>query len=146
MVRDVLFCNRWPARVLHSGSYESGWVSMLHECQKRINTNRNNLLSSSVIGFYLSYIVPILLRITSGRDKFKPGPFNLGSWSITIGTIACSWSTFICVLLMFPSVGHPNSKTMSGYDPVSVHSSDTRQIMRWCSLWESSAWLVLGGS
>jgi len=61
-----------------------------------------SLAGASVIGLYTSYATPIFLRITSGRDKFKPGPFHLGRWYLPIGVIAVSWVSFIIVLLLFP--------------------------------------------
>jgi len=62
----------------------------------------SSLAGASVIGLYTSYATPIFLRITSGRNKFKPGPFHLGKWYLPIGAIAVSWVTFIVVLLLFP--------------------------------------------
>lgn len=61
-----------------------------------------SLAGASVIGLYTSYATPIFLRITSGRNKFKPGSFSLGKWYLPIGVIAVSWVTFIIVLLLFP--------------------------------------------
>ncbi|KIK05691.1 hypothetical protein K443DRAFT_130275 [Laccaria amethystina LaAM-08-1] len=62
----------------------------------------NSLASASVIGLYTSYAAPIFLRITSGRDKLKPGPFTLGRWGIPVGAIAVAWVAFIVVVLFFP--------------------------------------------
>jgi len=62
----------------------------------------SSLAGASVIGLYGSYATPILLRITSGRDKLVPGPFTLGRWYMPIGIVAVSWVTFIIILLMFP--------------------------------------------
>lgn len=70
---------------------------------------------SAVIGLYLSYVTPVFLRITSGRGKLVPGPFSLGRWGIPIGTVACSWVTFICILLLFPGFQDPTAQTMSTY-------------------------------
>ncbi|CAK5267437.1 unnamed protein product [Mycena citricolor] len=61
-----------------------------------------SLAGASVIGLYTSYATPILLRITSGRDKLVPGPFSLGKWSTVVGAIAVAWVTFVVVLLLFP--------------------------------------------
>ena len=68
---------------------------------------------ASVIGLYTSYIVPIFLRITSGRDRLVPGPFSLGKWYMPIGIVAVSWVTFITVLLVFPPESNPTADTMS---------------------------------
>lgn len=58
--------------------------------------------SASVIGLYVSYVTPIYFRITSGKDKLKPGPFHLGRWSRPIGAIAVAWVAFMVVMLLFP--------------------------------------------
>jgi len=73
----------------------------------------SSLAGASVLGLYISYIAPIFLRITSGRKTFKPGPFNLGRWTTLVGSIACCWVIFICVLLMFPPTSAPDSQTMN---------------------------------
>lgn len=72
-----------------------------------------SLAGAAVIGLYTSYTVPIFLRITSGRDKFVPGPFSLGRWSTPVGVIAVSWVSFICVLLVFPSFQVPTAENMN---------------------------------
>lgn len=69
--------------------------------------------SASVIGLYVSYVTPIFLRITSGRDKLVPGPFSLGKWFVPIGIIAVCWVSFIIVLLVFPPEVNPTAATMS---------------------------------
>lgn len=56
----------------------------------------------TVVGFYISYAIPILLRITYGHKTFKPGPFNLGRFSRPIGAVAVLWSLFASVVLLFP--------------------------------------------
>ncbi|KAF8069210.1 APC amino acid permease [Lyophyllum atratum] len=67
----------------------------------------SSLAGASVIGMYTSYTTPILLRITSGRDKLVPGPFTLGAWSTPIGAVAVAWVSFIVIVLFFP----PGQKT-----------------------------------
>ncbi|TCD68631.1 hypothetical protein EIP91_010286 [Steccherinum ochraceum] len=72
----------------------------------------SSLAGAAVIGLYTSYAVPILLRITSGRDKLVPGPFSLGKWYLPIGIIAVSWVSFISVLLVFPGGSDVTADTM----------------------------------
>nr|GAT56559.1 predicted protein [Mycena chlorophos] len=62
-----------------------------------------SLAGASVIGLYTSYAAPIFLRITSGRDKLRPGPFSLGRWGVPIGVVAVSWVSFVVVFLVFPA-------------------------------------------
>ena len=54
------------------------------------------------MGLYTSYATPILLRITSGRDKLAPGPFTLGRWATPVGAAAVAWVAFAAVVLCFP--------------------------------------------
>lgn len=69
--------------------------------------------SAAVIGLYASYALPILLRITSGRNKLVPGPFSLGKWSLPLGAIAVAWVVFIIILLLFPSFDSVTPQNMS---------------------------------
>ncbi|KAI0832902.1 amino acid transporter [Trametes gibbosa] len=76
-------------------------------------TALSSLAGASVIGLYVSYVTPIFLRITSGRDKLVPGPFTLGKWFVPIGVVAVCWVTFIIVLLVFPPEVNPTADTMN---------------------------------
>ncbi|KAH9833890.1 amino acid transporter [Rhodofomes roseus] len=76
-------------------------------------TALSSLAGASVIGLYTSYVTPIFLRITSGRNRLVPGPFTLGKWYLPVGTIACAWVAFIIVLLLFPPESNPTADTMN---------------------------------
>jgi hypothetical protein len=39
-------------------------------------------LSPQVVGFQISYAIPILLRATVGRKDFKRSAFHLGAFSV----------------------------------------------------------------
>ncbi|GAA1985095.1 amino acid permease [Kitasatospora viridis] len=59
--------------------------------------------SVSVIGLYLSYVIPVWLRLRQGGD-FRPGPWNLGRWSRPIGIVAVGWTALITLLFMLPTL------------------------------------------
>jgi amino acid permease (GABA permease) len=59
--------------------------------------------SIAVIGLYIAYVIPTLLRLRLGK-KFKPGPWQLGRWSRPIGIAAVTWVVLITVLFMLPTV------------------------------------------
>ncbi len=65
----------------------------------------------STIGLYLSYGIPILLKVrarTRGSWTSRyDGPWNLGNWSATVNTISLIWIAFITVLFVLP----PNDLT-----------------------------------
>ncbi|KAI5122017.1 hypothetical protein M0805_008009 [Coniferiporia weirii] len=73
----------------------------------------SSLAGMAVIGLYTSYATPIFLRITSGREKFVPGPFNLGRWAVPLGILAVAWVSFIVVLLLFPSAQSVSASEMN---------------------------------
>ncbi|KIL56787.1 hypothetical protein M378DRAFT_172402 [Amanita muscaria Koide BX008] len=61
-----------------------------------------SLSGAAVVGLYSSYAIPIFLRVTSGRKRFKPGPFSLGRFSVPIGITAVSYCLFVVVFMSFP--------------------------------------------
>ena len=74
--------------------------------------------SIAVIGLYIAYGIPILLRLRAG-DSFQRGPWHLGRWSRPVGTIAVVWIAFIAVLFVLPQV-YPITLTTFNYSIVAV--------------------------
>ncbi|WP_245771601.1 amino acid permease [Actinacidiphila guanduensis] len=74
--------------------------------------------SISVIGLYLSYVIPVYLRLRQG-DSFVRGPWHLGRWSRIIGSVAVAWTAVITVLFMLPTVRPITARTFN-YTPVAV--------------------------
>jgi amino acid transporter len=71
----------------------------------------------AVIGLYISYVAPVLLRRLKG--DFEPGPWNLGRWSAPIGWAAIVWVGIICVLFVLPTAS-PITATNFNYTIVAV--------------------------
>jgi amino acid transporter len=67
------------------------------------HTALNAVLSLSTIALVVCYVSPTLARITWGRRRFTPGPFNLGKWAYPIGGLACSWALFSAVVFCLPT-------------------------------------------
>ncbi|KAL0079629.1 amino acid/polyamine transporter I [Phycomyces blakesleeanus] len=61
------------------------------------------IVSLNTIGAQMSYLIPIVLRITVSRTKFTPGPWHLGRFSIVIGYISSAWLLFTCALFICPT-------------------------------------------
>ena len=77
-------------------------------------------VSIATIGMYISYALPILLRITVARKRFVAGPFNLGPrGGILVGWVAVSWVAFITILFSMP-VEYPITQESLNYTPVFV--------------------------
>ena len=74
--------------------------------------------SIAVIGLYIAYVLPTLLRLMQG-DSFQRGPWHLGRWSRLVGTVAVVWVAFITVLFMLPQVSPVEWSTFN-YTPVAV--------------------------
>jgi len=73
--------------------------------------------SIAVIGLYIAYVIPVLLRRLN-RD-FTPGPWNLGRWSALVGWVAVVWVVVICILFVLPPVAPVDVSTFN-YAPVAV--------------------------
>lgn len=73
--------------------------------------------SIAVIGLYIAYVLPILLRLFT--KDFQRGPWHLGAWSRPIGIIAVLWVIFIAILFMLPT-GLPITVQSFNYTPVVV--------------------------
>ncbi len=55
----------------------------------------------SVIGLYISYVLPVLLALIY-PDRWKPGPWNLGRWWPVIAWLAVAWTVVISIVLILP--------------------------------------------
>jgi amino acid permease (GABA permease) len=75
--------------------------------------------SIAVIGLYIAYGMPILLRLLAG-EKFQRGPWHLGRWSYIVGWIAVIWIAFIAILFVLPQVAPGNTTITFNYAPVAV--------------------------
>ena len=73
--------------------------------------------SIAVIGLYIAYVTPVLLRRLN--PDFRAGEWNLGRWSAVIGWIAVGWVVFIVILFMLPTAS-PITVNNFNYAPVAV--------------------------
>jgi len=74
--------------------------------------------SITTIGLYISYGIPIALRVLN-REDFKKGPFHLGRFSYPIAIIAIIWICFISVAFVLPQLNPVTSQTFN-YASVAV--------------------------
>ncbi|KAI1793757.1 APC amino acid permease [Ganoderma leucocontextum] len=68
--------------------------------------------SISTIGLYISYGIPVALRVLYGK-RFKRGPFHLGAFSYPVAIVACLWILFISIAFLLPQVNPVNSRTLN---------------------------------
>jgi amino acid permease (GABA permease) len=74
--------------------------------------------SVAVIGLYIAYVGPVLLRRRLG-DEFQPGPWTLGKWSPVVGWIAIVWVGIICILFVLPTAS-PITPSTFNYTIIAV--------------------------
>ena len=87
--------------------------------------------SVSVIGLYIAYVIPVLLKLRQGSG-FERGPWHLGRWSRPVGIIAVGWTALITVLFMLPTAS-PVTASNFNYTPIAVLA-----VLAFAGVW----WLV----
>ncbi|MHB8613825.1 MAG: amino acid permease [Candidatus Dormibacteraceae bacterium] len=75
--------------------------------------------SIAVIGLYIAYGIPILLRLLAG-ERFQRGPWHLRQYSYIVGWIAVVWIVFIAILFILPQAAPGNTLTTFNYAIVAV--------------------------
>ncbi|KAF9005180.1 APC amino acid permease [Cyathus striatus] len=74
--------------------------------------------SIATIGLYISYGIPIALRVYY-REDFVRGPFHLGKFSYPIAIAAVCWILFISIAFILPQINPVDSQTLN-YSIVAV--------------------------
>ncbi|KAF9267048.1 APC amino acid permease [Marasmius fiardii PR-910] len=74
--------------------------------------------SIATIGLYISYGIPIVLRVIY-RKKFVKGPFHLRVFSFPVAIAAIVWIVFIAIVFVLPEVNPVTSETLN-YSIVAV--------------------------
>ncbi|MGH9395584.1 MAG: amino acid permease [Terriglobia bacterium] len=92
------------------------WLSVVLAFAAMVYSGAYSVVTSiSVVGFYLSYIIPVYL---GWRKKAlwtsKRGPWNLGNSSNTINVLALIWTLGICFIMVMP----PNTRAGWGIGAV----------------------------
>ncbi|KAJ3530862.1 hypothetical protein NM688_g7652 [Phlebia brevispora] len=85
--------------------------------------------SIATIGLYISYGVPIALRVIHAK-RFTRGPFHLGPFSIPIGIISVCWIIFIAIAFILPTANPVNSQSLN-YSIVAVGIVITYSVGFW---------------
>ncbi len=60
------------------------------------------IFSVGALGAYISFTIPIFIKVFVAKDKFKPGPWNLGKYSQITGYISCAYILLMAPILCFP--------------------------------------------
>jgi amino acid transporter len=99
--------------------------------------------SVAVIGLYIAFVLPIILRYRKGKD-FEHGAWHLGKHYRWIDPLAIGWIVLICVLFLLPLFpdGIPGNAAVSGdHFLVNVNWID----VNYAPLTVGGAFLLFGG-
>jgi amino acid transporter len=92
---------RTPTNAVWLGVVVSGVVGALSLVQHGgVSVAFFALTGICVVGLYISYVIPIFLRLRN--PDFQQGPWNLKGYSKVIGWISIVWVAFICILFFAP--------------------------------------------
>ena len=62
------------------------------------------LFSIAAVAAFVAFTIPIFIRVFFVGSKFRAGPWNLGPFSIYIGSAACAFVGLMVPILMLPSL------------------------------------------
>ncbi|KAJ3818710.1 amino acid/polyamine transporter I [Lentinula raphanica] len=85
--------------------------------------------SIATIGLYISYAIPIALRVIYHAD-FTRGPFHLGAFSFPVAITAVIWIAFISIVFILPQENPVDSQTLN-YAIVAVGIVVTYSVGYW---------------
>jgi amino acid transporter len=105
--------SRWLMRVSarHRTPAVAIWVCVAIAFVLALSSGAYDVMTSiSVIGFYASYGIPIVVALRARRrGGLERGPWQLGRWSTLVNSLAVIWIIFITVVQVLPphlSVGY----------------------------------------
>lgn len=75
--------------------------------------------SVGTIALKTANVIPVFIRLTVGKDAFKPNEFHYGKWSIVIGWIAVFEVAFLFVMLCMPQF-YPVTSLNLNYTPIMI--------------------------
>jgi amino acid transporter len=93
---------RTPTNAVWLGVVTSGVVGALSLLQSDagVSVAFFALTGICVVGLYISYVIPVFLRLRN--PDFAQGPWNLGRYSKPVGWTAVTWVVFISILFFAP--------------------------------------------
>lgn len=62
------------------------------------------IFSIGGLAAFVAFTTPIFIRVFLVGNRFRPGPWNLGRFSLPIGTVACAFVVLMVPILCLPSV------------------------------------------
>ncbi|EIW80613.1 amino acid transporter [Coniophora puteana RWD-64-598 SS2] len=69
----------------------------------------NAVFGMAIVALYIAFSGPIAARVLAARRgldeaaRFRPGPFNLGSWGVPIDLVALTFMVCMIIIFLFPA-------------------------------------------
>ena len=77
--------------------------------------------SITTIGLYISYVIPMVCRLTTGYKDFVPGPWYMGdTLSPIFHAVSICWVILICVIFVLPNTYPISMKLNFNYAIIAV--------------------------
>ncbi|KAL9596610.1 MAG: hypothetical protein Q9219_005693 [cf. Caloplaca sp. 3 TL-2023] len=79
-------------------------------------TGFNTVIAIATEGFYLSYAMPLLVRVMarfSGHAKVLPGPYTLGRYGIVVNLFGLGFLIFTSITFNFPTLAPVDKENMN---------------------------------
>jgi amino acid transporter len=99
-----------PARALWGQGVVIGLVGILYLFA---NTVLEAILSVSTIALTVSYAMPILALLVTGREKLPPGPFQLGRIGPLLNWVSIIYCIITTIFFLFPGSPNPAPSDMN---------------------------------
>jgi amino acid transporter len=68
------------------------------------------IFSIAALAAFVAFTIPIFIRVFFVGNRFRPGPWHLGRFSMPIGALACAFVVLMVPVLCFPAVTGPDLK------------------------------------
>lgn len=93
-----------PARALWGQAFLIALVGILYLFAQTV---LQAILSVSTIALTISYGIPILALLVTGRDRLPPGPFRLGRWGPWLNWVSIVYCVITTFFFFFPDGPNP---------------------------------------
>ncbi|KAH8734362.1 amino acid/polyamine transporter I [Ilyonectria robusta] len=61
------------------------------------------IFSIGAIAAYIAFVLPVFIKIAFVGNNFRPGPWNLGKFSVPVGIVSCMFALVMMPIFCFPA-------------------------------------------
>lgn len=89
------------------------------------------LFSIGAIAAFVSFTIPIFIRVLIAPERFQPGPWNLGRFSMPIGIVGLAFVALMVPIMCLPSVTGADLTAQTMNWTVCVYGGPMTMVMIW---------------